>query len=75
MGYYQKKTLVASIKGTKSQDIIDVLSLISLEKRKLVKEITGHIKKLGRIYNFEEKVTDGFFNIFFFSTRRFTVTF
>ena len=35
----------------------------------------GHIKKLGRIYNFEEKVTDGFFNIFFFSTRRFTVTF
>ena len=38
-------------------------------------EIPGHIKKLGRIYNFEEKVTDGFFNIFFFSTRRFTVTF
>ena len=38
-------------------------------------EISGHIKKLGRIYNFEEKVTDGFFNIFFFSTRRFTVTF
>nr|WP_166763716.1 transposase [Flavobacterium psychrophilum] len=39
-GRGKKKTLVASIKGTKSQDIIDVLSLISLEKRKLVKEIT-----------------------------------
>ena len=36
----KKKTLVASIKGTKSLDIIDVLSLISLEKRKLLKEIT-----------------------------------
>nr|WP_244092583.1 transposase [Flavobacterium psychrophilum] len=39
-GRGKKKTLVASIKGTKSQDIINVLSLISLEKRKLVKEIT-----------------------------------
>jgi len=33
-------TLVVSIKGTKSQDIIDVLCLIPLEKRKSVKEIT-----------------------------------
>jgi transposase len=32
--------LVASIKGTKSQDIIAVISKIPLEKRKLVKEIT-----------------------------------
>lgn len=39
-GRGKKGTLVASIKGTKSQDIIDVLSRISLEKRKLVKEIT-----------------------------------
>ena len=39
-GRGKKKTLVASIKGTKSQDIIDVLNLISLEKRKQVKEIT-----------------------------------
>lgn len=39
-GRGKKGTLVASIKGTKSQDIIDVLSLIPLQKRKLVKEIT-----------------------------------
>ena len=39
-GRGKKGTLVASIKGTKSHDIIDVLSRISLEKRKLVKEIT-----------------------------------
>lgn len=32
--------MVASIKGTKSQDIISVISKIPLEKRKLVKEIT-----------------------------------
>jgi transposase len=32
--------LVASIKGTKSQDIIAVISKIPLEKRKLVNEIT-----------------------------------
>ena len=31
---------MAAIKGTKSQDIINVLNLIALEKRKLVKEIT-----------------------------------
>ncbi len=39
-GRGKKKTLVAVIKGTKSQDIIDVLDRIPLEKRKTVKEIT-----------------------------------
>lgn len=39
-GRGKKKTLVASIKGTKSQEIIDVINKISLDKRKLVKEIT-----------------------------------
>ena len=39
-GRGKKKTLVASIKGTKSQDIIGVISKIPLDKRKLVKEIT-----------------------------------
>jgi transposase len=39
-GRGKKKTLVAVIKGTKSQDIIDVLDKIPLEKRKSVKEIT-----------------------------------
>jgi transposase len=39
-GRGRKGTLVASIKGTKSQDIIEIISKIPLEKRKLVKEIT-----------------------------------
>lgn len=39
-GRAKKKTLVAVIKGTKSQDIIDVLNKIPLENRKTVKEIT-----------------------------------
>jgi len=39
-GRGKKGTLVASVKGTKSQDIIDVLSKIPLNKRELVKEIT-----------------------------------
>lgn len=39
-GIGKKKTLVAIIKGTKSQDIIDVLNKIPLEKRKSVNEIT-----------------------------------
>lgn len=39
-GKGKKKTLVASIKGTKSQDIIDVINKISLDKIMLVKEIT-----------------------------------
>lgn len=36
----KKGTLVASIKGTRSTDIIDVLQKMSLEKRKIVEEIT-----------------------------------
>jgi transposase len=39
-GRGKKKTLVAVIKGTKSEDIIDVLNKIPLEKRNSVKEIT-----------------------------------
>lgn len=39
-GRGKKNTLVACIKGVKSQDIIDVLNKIPLEKRKLVEEIT-----------------------------------
>ena len=39
-GKGKKKTLVACIKGTKSQDIMDFICKIPLEKRKLVKEIT-----------------------------------
>jgi transposase len=39
-GKGKKKTLVAVIKGTKSQVIIDLLNKIPLEKRKSVKEIT-----------------------------------
>lgn len=36
----KKGTLIASIKGTKSSDIINVLNKIPLEKRQLVKEVT-----------------------------------
>ena len=36
----KKGTLVASIKGTKSADIIKVIEKIPLEKRKMVKEVT-----------------------------------
>lgn len=39
-GRGKKKSLVATIKGTKSQDIIDAINKIPLEKRKLVKEVT-----------------------------------
>ncbi len=39
-GRGKKGTLVASIKGVKSEDIIKVLDRIPLEKRKLVKEVT-----------------------------------
>lgn len=35
-----KGTLVASIKGTKSSDISNILNKIPLEKRKLVKEVS-----------------------------------
>jgi hypothetical protein len=37
---YKIKKVVTAIKGTKSQDIIDVMNKISLDKRKIVKEIT-----------------------------------
>lgn len=40
LGKGKKNTLVAIIKGTKSQDIIDVLKKIPLEKRKEVKAVT-----------------------------------
>jgi len=36
----KKGTLVASIKGTRSEDIINVLKKIPLEKRKIVEEVT-----------------------------------
>lgn len=39
-GRGKKNTLVAVIKGTKSQDIIDVVNKIPLERRKQVKSIT-----------------------------------
>jgi len=39
-GRGKKKTMVACIKGTKSQEIIDVINKIPLYKRKLVNEIT-----------------------------------
>ena len=39
-GRGKKRTLVACVKGTKSQEIIDVINKIPLYKRKLVKEIT-----------------------------------
>lgn len=39
-GKGKKKTLIACIKGTKSQDIVDVLNRIPLQKRKIAKEIT-----------------------------------
>lgn len=44
-GQGKKKTLVACIKGKKSQDIIDVISKISLEKKTLVKGITLDMAK------------------------------
>lgn len=39
-GKGKKNTLIAVIKGTKSQDIISILQRMPLEKRELVKEIT-----------------------------------
>jgi len=41
----KKGTLIASIKGTKSQDIINILEKIPLEERKKVKEITLDMAK------------------------------
>ena len=40
VGRGKHKTIVASIKGTVSLDIFDILNLIPLEKRKQVKEVT-----------------------------------
>jgi len=44
-GKGKKGTLIASIKGTKSQDIISILEKIPLEERKKVKEITLDMAK------------------------------
>jgi len=44
-GKSKKGTLVASIKGTRSEDIITVLDKLSLESRKQVKEITLDMAK------------------------------
>lgn len=44
-GKGKKGTLIASIKGTKSQDIINVIEKIHLEQRKKVKEITLDMAK------------------------------
>jgi len=44
-GKGKKGTLIASIKGTKSQDIINILEKIPLEERKRVKEITLDMAK------------------------------
>jgi len=64
-GKGKKKTLVAVIKGTKSQDIIDVLNKIPIDKRKLVKEITldmaNNMQLASRMYFPESSlVTDRF---------------
>lgn len=64
-GKGKKRILVASIKGTKSQDIIDVLQKIPLEKRKLVKTITQDMAnnmQLASKMCFTESslITDGF---------------
>ena len=44
-GRAKQVTLVASIKGTRSQDIIDVLEKLSMESRKKVREITLDMAK------------------------------
>jgi transposase len=44
-GKGKKGTLIASVKGTKSSDIIRVLEMIPLEERKKVKEITIDMAK------------------------------
>ena len=44
-GRGKQKTIVASIKGTISKDIFDVLNLIPLEDRKQVKEVTLDMAK------------------------------
>ena len=44
-GYGKKGTLIATIKGTKSSDIIQVLKKISIEQRSVVKEVTLDMAK------------------------------
>ncbi len=56
-GRGKKKTLVASIKGTSSKDIVKVLSKLPLEKRESVKEVTLDMAK-----NMESAVKSSFTN-------------
>lgn len=44
-GRSKRGTLVASIKGTRSQDIIDVLERLSMESRRKVREVTMDMAK------------------------------
>jgi transposase len=44
-GFLKKKTIIATIKGTKSKEIINVLEKIPLETRKCVKEVTLDMAK------------------------------
>ena len=55
------------IAGTKAETVIGVIEKIPLKHRNLVKEITAHVKNMGRSLKFEKK-TNGFFNIFFLFT-------
>ena len=64
-GKGRKKTIVASIKGTASKDIFDVLNLISLEERKKVKEVTLDMARnmesaVKMSFSMSELVTDRF---------------
>jgi transposase len=64
-GRRKKKTLIADVKGTKSQYFIYVLNKIPLEKRKLVNEITldmaNNMLLISRMYFPENAlVTDRF---------------
>lgn len=44
-GFLKRKTIIATIKGTKSKDIVKVLERIPLAKRKSVKEVTLDMAK------------------------------
>lgn len=44
-GFLKKKTIIATIKGTKSKEIINVLEKIPLETRRSVKEVTLDMAK------------------------------
>jgi len=56
-GKGKRGTLLASIKGTKSSDIIKVLEKLPIEKRKLVKEVTLDMAK-----NMEASIKNSFPN-------------